>query len=488
MKALVASILLFSLPVLVSAGQDAPTKSVIRVHVTSQSYVFLQPWRKTKPSSRRGLGTCVRPNQFLVTADLVRNATFVELERVGEPGKSTARVKHVDYLTNLALVEALDASFTSKHEALALTDVKAVGDATAVWQFENNGTPVLGEGRIKAIELGMYGCDSAMLIYKLDIKLAPVGSSFVLPVLAGGKLIGLSMSYTATGQSMTVIPAMVISRFLTDLDDGEYQGFPRAGFSFSNMEDPQLRKYAKLNGKRDGVYISDVGPGGAAELAGLEAGDVLLSVAGFDIDRRGEYVDPDFDRQSIAHLTTTRHVSGDVVPLTVLRDGEFMELSMTLKLLALDEYPSLPFLYDRPPRFVIVGGFVFQELCREMLKSWGGDWPSAAPRRLVYYERNQWDLIGPDKRLVILTRVLPTPGNIGYQHFRFEMVKSVNDAEIQSLEDLVAAFQATDPEFQTIRFRHNSERIVIDTASLGSETKLVQMRYRIPRMAHLGEE
>ena len=84
MKALVASILLFSLPVLVSAGQDAPTKSVIRVHVTSQSYVFLQPWRKTKPSSRRGLGTCVRPNQFLVTADLVRNATFVELER-GSP-------------------------------------------------------------------------------------------------------------------------------------------------------------------------------------------------------------------------------------------------------------------------------------------------------------------------------------------------------------------------------------------------------------------
>lgn len=471
-----------------AAAEDvaSPAKSVLRVRVSNQTYSILEPWRKQSPGGRRGLGTCVGENQFLVTADLVKNAQYVELEHITHSQKAPARVMNVDYFTNLAIVEALDPAFTKDLIPLSVQPVARVGQEVRVWQFEQNGAPVTGDGTIKSIEIGSYGRHSAKLTYKLDIKLEAVGSSFVLPVLSfQGALTGLSMSYSSSGHAMTVVPGLVIDRYLTDLADGDYTGFPRAGFSFAALEDPQLRAYLDLDEEQGGVFISDVGPNGAAEEAGLLTGDVLLKVGEYEIDRRGEFQDPDFGRQAMAHLTTTRLQAGERVELLILREGKEMALTMSVRPLAVNDFPSRPFLYDRAPRFLIAGGFVFQEMSRAMLEAWGKDWPSSAPQRLVYYERNQWDVIGPGKRLVVLTRVLPTPGNIGYHHFALDIVSTVNGIDINRLEDLQAAFGKPQDEFHTIRFRHNPERIVIEADALVPETKLVQSRYGIPLTGRL---
>ena len=50
-------------------------------------------------------------------------------------------------------------------------------------------------------------------------------------------------------------------------------------------------------------------------------------------------------------------------------------------------------MIDRPPRYFLADGLIFQELSRQYLKKWGGDWQKQAPQRLVYLDRYQSALV-----------------------------------------------------------------------------------------------
>ena len=55
--------------------------SVVRVNSTNQAFDFFRPWTKAAPFSRRGLGVLIDGNKILVTAELVANSDYIELER-----------------------------------------------------------------------------------------------------------------------------------------------------------------------------------------------------------------------------------------------------------------------------------------------------------------------------------------------------------------------------------------------------------------------
>jgi hypothetical protein len=79
---------------------DSTSKSLLRVNSTNQVYEFFQPWIKKPPFSRRGIGALIDGDRILVTAELVANSTFIELEKPATAEKSTATVERVD-LTEL---------------------------------------------------------------------------------------------------------------------------------------------------------------------------------------------------------------------------------------------------------------------------------------------------------------------------------------------------------------------------------------------------
>jgi hypothetical protein len=461
------------------------SESMARVRVTSQNYRWPRPWEEPAPASKEGLGTYIGNNRLLVTADLVRNATFVELERIGDASKTVATVENVDYFANLAVVTPEDTSFLAGMKALSVRQKSKTGDTLEVWQFEPNGTPVIAEGTIKAIEASSYTTDSAFLTYSVRITLSSVGSSYVLPVIQGGKLAGISLAHSQNEQTMTLIPGPVIAHYLGDLDDGDYQGFPRGSFAFVSLEDPQLRHYSGLNGEKDGIYISDVRPGGSAEKAGLKLGDVLLAMDGHDIDRFGHYEDADFGRQSLVHLITTRKYVGDSITLDILRDKEPMSITMKLEPIDPETFPIPPFLYDQAPTYIIVGGFVFQELSRQYLRAWGRNWNTSAPRRLVYYESKQWELLEPGKRQIILTQVLPTPSNIGYHELALRLVKTINGMELTSINDIPKALAQPIDGFHVITFAHEGEKVYLDVAQTNRDNGTILNVYGLPALSRL---
>src|ERR1044071_462669 len=95
--------------------------ALVRVNVTGQGYDYFRPWQKKAPFSKRALGAVLPKGRVLVTADLVTNQNYVELERAESGEKTAANVRVIDYEANLALLEPAEKSFLDGITPLEIT-------------------------------------------------------------------------------------------------------------------------------------------------------------------------------------------------------------------------------------------------------------------------------------------------------------------------------------------------------------------------------
>ena len=466
--------------------EAAAHSPVVRVNVASQSFNFSQPWRKNPPAIRQGLGVVLVDGRILVTAELVANHTYVELEKPESALKAAAQVEAIDYDANLALLAAPAAGFLQSIRGARLDEAAAVGDRVDVLQLEPNGTPVRTAATVTTIEVGPYPVDeNAFLVFRLSVPLQSRENSFTVPVFNGDLLVGLVMRYDPRTQTADVVPAPVISHFLDAAAARPYAGFPRAGLTFSDTRDPQLRRFVRLPNGNGGAYITKVLPGSPAEAAGLQVGDVLLRVDGKTIDQDGNYEDPRFGKISLAHYVSTVMRAGQTIPFVVWRDGAEVELQGTLAPRDRSRMISQPYIFDAPPKFVIVGGLVFSELSRQFLREWGPNWPREAPLRLVYLDRFQSEWPADRGKIVFVSAVLPGPNTVGYENLSYEVVEEVNGRPVKSLEDLAAAVDSPAGEFHRIKLAEDPGLIVLDVEGSKAEEERIKRDYRLPSMRQI---
>jgi len=472
-------------PPVATTGQQS--RSVVRVNVTSQNYDFFRPWSKRAPAQRNAVGAVLPGNRVLVTGELVANATYVELERPDGSEKIPATVDLVDYESNLALIKPSDDTFLKACQPLEIVESK-VGDQVAIWQLENTGSLLSTAGLLTSAEVVRYPSENAaFLIYRLTSALQPRAGSFTTPVVRGEALTGLLQRFDPRTQNADAIPAPVIRHFLKTAETRPYSGFPKVGLAFTNLRDPQLRRYAGLPNGTQGVYITEVLKGGAADAAGIQVGDVLLSVAGESVDLDGNYVDPGYGKLSMAHLATTRYFNGDKIPVRLLRGGKEITLELTLAHPDTRDAIIEPYVIDRAPRFYVLGGLVFQELSRQYLKEWGNDWPAKAPDRFVYYDRYQQTLFRDDPRekIVILSQVLPSPCTVGYESIRSVEITEINGVALRSLADVEKAVAQPVDGFHRIRLREFPGEIILDAEEAKAIEPRLQQGYGLPSLKNL---
>src|SRR5882762_6512325 len=260
--------------------------ALVRVNVTGQTYDYFRPWQKKAPFSKRALGAVLSKGRVLVTADLVTNQNYVELERAESGEKTAANVVVVDYEANLALLEPLDKKFLNGLQPLELALDIVVGDRLSAWQLESTGTLVVTEGIVTTIGVTRYPADVAdFLTYRLSIPMQYRDNSYTVPLVRNNKLAALLLRFDPRAQTLDAIPAPIIAHFLKDADSQHYSGFPSLGISFFPTRDPQLRGYAGETGKAAGVYVTSVEPGLPAAKAGVLAGDIITAVGEHDIDQ-----------------------------------------------------------------------------------------------------------------------------------------------------------------------------------------------------------
>src|SRR5213595_885794 len=281
-------------PAIPSTATVPKQVALVRVNVTGQGYDYFRPWQKKAPFSKRALGAVLPKGRVLVTADLVTNQNYVELERAESGEKTAANVLVIDYEANLALLEPAEKSFLDGITPLEITSDTVVGDRLAAWQLEPTGALLATEGLVTTVQMMPYPIDVGnFLTYRVSILMQYRENSYTVPLVKKDKLAGLLLRYDSRSQLLDAIPAPVITHFLKDAQSQNYRGFPSAGFSFSPTRDPALREFAGEKQKNaGGVYVTTVEPGTPAMKAGLQVGDIVTAVANNEIDQNGNYVDP----------------------------------------------------------------------------------------------------------------------------------------------------------------------------------------------------
>ena len=456
-------------------------RSLLRVNSTNQAYDFSQPWIKKPPFNRRGLGTLVEGGRLLVTAELVANSNYIELEKAATAEKSSATVERVDYDCNLALIRPDNPDFLKGMSPLPLDKSVRVGDEVTVLQLEPNGEIAQTIGKATSIAVAGYPMQNfGLLLCKLRVPLQQRDGSFTLPAVREGCLAGVLMRYDARSQTADLATLPVIRRFLSKPTEAAPSGFPRLGLSYSSLRDPQLRRYIGLK-ESGGVYVTEAIPYSSAAKAGITTGDVLLSVAGQSIDQDGNFEHPEFGRILFSHLTTTVPPGTDVL-FKVFREGKTLEIPVKMDVLDPSRVVSELQIVDRAPKYLILGGLVFMELSRSYLQEWGGDWMKKAPQRLVYYDAFQNELPEDRGKIIILSKVLPSPDTLGYEELQNLVVTKVNGQVVKSLSDLAKAAKFPVKGFQRIEFEEDPKCIYLDAQALETNREALIQKYSLPEL------
>lgn len=461
--------------------KSTSVNSVVRVTVTSQSYYFHSPWQQRRPRTQTAVGVVVPDGRVLVTAMLVANHRYIELETIDTQKKYRADVEVVDYEANLALLKPTEHSFLSGLKPMEIAEPISSGDYLTVWQVKPNGNIVPRSGEVTSIELRAYTQSNYFLTYRLNSTLQYRAHNLTLPVVRGNKLAGLLLSYDTSGQTIDVIATPVIRHFLKDAKKPNYQGFPRAGFHYGPMLDPQLRRYIGLPENVTGIYVQKAIKGGPADLAGLKAQDVITRIGDYTVSNIGQYDHPRYGKTSLNHLLRTVYHAGDTVEFEVYRKGKAVTLNVKLNHRKSDEYLVPPYVIDRQPKYLIVGGLIFQELSVSYLREYGKDWASRAPINLVYYQQNQ-DYLNGDKgeKIIIISQVIPTPFTIGYENLSDLVVLSVNGQPIGKLADVATALKKPKDRFHKIEVEQPPGILYLDPREIPRIHQVIQERYRIP--------
>ncbi len=476
-----------------SAEEPAPEigleESLIRVNVTAQAYNYYQPWEKGKPTTRRGLGVVLEKGQVLVTAQIVANATYVELEKPVSGEKATGRVAVVDYEANLSLIELEDpdSDFLDKARPLTLDTSPVVGDTLDVWQVKDTGLADTTPCPLIEVSVENYFLEGTpFLTYQTRGSLRYHSGSYVLPVLHGDKLAGLLMSYDSDEQVSRVLASPIIEHFLNDLADGDYAGFPTLGLTYAREIDDQLRKYLKLESGSGGVYVTTVVPKSTAEQAGIKVGDVLLEIGGHTIDHRGNYDHPVYGKLNLSHIVRGACQVGQEIPMVVFREGERLEFMAKMTRKSHKDYLIDPYLFDEGPRFFIAGGMVFQELTKPYLRIFGDQWRQRAPMKLL------WALAHPEEyeetgreKLVFISRVIRTPATLGYEAVSHVIVDEVNGVEIKRLNDLARAFEQPEGPLHRIKIAEAPHELILDVGMTKAMDERLSEAFRIRELSRL---
>ena len=461
--------------------------SLVRVNVTGQAYDYIRPWQKRAPFQKRALGAVLPQGRVLVTADLIANQNYVELERAESGDKTGADVVVVDYEANLALLEPTDKKFLNGLTPLQLALDTVVGDRLAAWQLESTGALVGTEGLVTTIQMTRYPADlGQFLTYRISISMQYRDNSYTVPLVKKNKLAGLLLRFEPRTQVLDAIPAPIIAHFLKDAETQHYRGFPSAGFGFFPTRDPQLRSFAGQTGKPAGVYVTSIEPEMPAAKAGLKVGDIVVGLGNNEIDQNGNYVDPLYGKIEFTNLITARAFAGDTMAVQIQREGKPMQLNLALDHREATDYVIPPYNIDRAPLYYILGGLVFQELSRQYLREWGANWLKDAPQRFVYKDRFQSELYPEgNRRVVVLTQVLPANSTIGYDEMAYLTITKVNGKEVKSLADLAKIAKQPMDGFIKIETEEDPKQLELEAAQVEAEAEALQQNYGLPSLQRL---
>ncbi|MFQ5717958.1 MAG: PDZ domain-containing protein [Acidobacteriota bacterium] len=464
-----------------AAGTDA---SVVRIVNSSQHGDWYSPWDVTRVAELTGSGFVIDGGLVMTNAHVVSDSRLLLIQVRNDPEPHVAEIVFIAHDSDLALIRPTDPEALATIKPLRFGRPPELGSTVDTIGYPAGGLQVSStRGVVSRIEDQLYvhsGKDSHLTV-QTDAAINPGNSGG--PVVQRGRVVGVAFQASLDLESVGFfIPLEVIHRFLDDVSDGHYDGYPELGAITSSLQNPAARTRAQLDPGETGVRVDRV-YGGTSATGILRPGDVLLSVDGRLVGNDGSV--PDDGRRIPFGLLVDRMQIGDNLAVRVMRGGE--RVGLTVPLADFPAVASQGHVYDQHPRYLIYGGLVFVPINRETMQTYGSSWRQDADKELLheYFMRPLFD---PDAYLhprVLLLRRLAHPVNADMAWYRNEVVDRVDGRTINSLAELAETLDSFTGKFHLIEFAHHGRFAVLDREKAEQARDEIREHYGIREDRHL---
>lgn len=276
---------------------------------------------RTQPRVGFGSGVILSKDGYIVTNNHVIAAADEISVTLNDNRTYPAVLIGADENTDLALVK-IEAEDDLPFLVVGDSDALKVGEwVLAVGNpFNLTSTVTAGIVSAKARSLGVY--DGGIESFIQTDAAINKGNSGGALVNANGELVGVNAVLSSPTGSYAgygfAIPTSIMTKVVSDLK--EFGTVQRAVIGIrGGTVTAELSKEKDL-GTVDGVYVSEVIQGGAAEAAGIEVDDVVVGLDGKSVKTMAEF------QEMLA-----KHLPGDKVTIKVLRKKKEREMQVTLK-------------------------------------------------------------------------------------------------------------------------------------------------------------
>ncbi|MGA2914503.1 MAG: hypothetical protein ABSE89_00540 [Sedimentisphaerales bacterium] len=462
---------------------DTIKNSIVYLDISYYGYEQLQPWKNKDVSEGWGVGCAVAANKVITPAYNVANAAEIKVKRFGQNEFIPAKIKIVDYESNLTLIE-LDPNVLKK-PLIPLKFGAKYKKGTEVRFYWLSASEQTYSGRAY---LDRTTVDAAAMAFSKTLRFVAANIS---ESTGSGQLycIGSEPAGIACwsgNKEAGIIPAETINRFLADAKGDSYEGIGAMGFSTSGLLDPALRKYLKMPDEmQNGVYISDVFTIGTG-CDELKKGDVLLAVDGFKLNPYGRFNHLQYDSLFYDYLITSK-TAGEKITFDIWRDGKSEKIETRVKNFPVSDMLVPWYDVDNQPEYLIIGGCVLQRLTRTYLEARGDDWEGKAEPHIYNYLLNEaFKPTKERKEIVVLSFILPADITLGYHGLSQHVVDSINGMKIGSMKDIPKALSLNpNAKFDLIEFELNEPKIVLDRAKMPAANLAIAKNYGIDKSVNI---
>jgi len=464
-------------PLSVTASVDQLQSSVVKIQTGFRTPDYFQPWDMGYQSTKYGSGFIIEGKRIMTNAHVVGDQVYIQVQKTGDTRKYTAKVEFVGHDCEIALLKVEDESFFEGTKPVKFGGVPMQRERVAAYGFPTGGEVLsITEGIVSRVEVQYYShSQRELLAIQIDAAINPGNSGG--PVFQGGEAVGISFQTYGGSQTQNIgyiVPVPVIKRFLDDIKDGKYDGYPSLGFFWEKMENPAIKERYHIKPKQGGILVTKIlfeSPCWGA----LQEGDVVTSMAGIPIQQDGTVKFRENERVRFNWLLNAFQM-GDKAEIGIIRDGK--PISLVVKL---GNTPNLvPLMqYETRPTYVVFGGFVFMPLNYNYMST--RNWNDVYTKFRELFIGGQ---VTPEKRQVIfINQVLPHDINVGYQDINQGVVDKINGKKIGDIKDLIEAFKNPVDGYHVIEledFYSYGTRVVLDARKADSANREIMKTYSIP--------
>lgn len=299
--------------------------------INAGGWFFGQQQTQTQTGTATGTGIIMTSDGYIITnAHVINDDNYGIAKSVSvllsDKTEYEATIKGFDEDTDIAVLK-VDASnltaaeFGSSDELKVGELVIAIGNPLG---FELFGSVTCGI--VSALNREVTINDKQMSLIQTDAAINAGNSGGPL-VNSYGQVIGINSAKMSTTYNSTesasieglgfAIPMTQAQTIIDDLINyGYVKGRPQIGISVSNVDEYT----ASLYNMPIGAYVRSVTPGGAADQAGIQTGDIIIGVNGESVSN-----DEELNKEK------DKHNAGETITLKVSRNGIDMDINVTLQ-------------------------------------------------------------------------------------------------------------------------------------------------------------